>query len=150
MASNTLWYFAYASNMNRRQMAQRAGAVAEEKVARLDNYELNFEKIARGGTGTANIVPAEGKTVWGVLYRLTEQQLKALDRFEGVPEHYRRSEVTVVDSDAKKVGAQVYLARKVRKGLKPDRLYLQKIIEGAEEHGLPGDCIEALKKIIPA
>jgi gamma-glutamylcyclotransferase (GGCT)/AIG2-like uncharacterized protein YtfP len=150
MASNTLWYFAYASNMNRRQMAQRAGAVAEEKVARLDNYELNFDKIARGGTGTANIVPAEGKTVWGVLYRLTEQQLKALDRFEGVPEHYRRSEVTVVDAEGKKVGAQVYLARKVRKGLKPDRIYLQKIVEGAEAHGLPADYIERLKSIVPA
>ncbi len=150
MVPNTVWYFAYASNMNRRQVEQRAGALPEEKNARLDNYELNFEKIARGGTGTANIVPAEGKAVWGVLYRVTEQQLKALDRFEGVPEHYRRSEVTVVDSDARKVGAQVYLARKVRKGLKPDRLYLQKIIEGAEEHGLPADYIERLKSIIPA
>lgn len=150
MAQNTVWYFAYASNMNRRQMAQRAGALAEEKLARLDNYELNFEKIARGGTGTANIAPAEGKTVWGVLYRVTEQQLKALDRFEGVPEHYRRSEVTVVDGDGNKVAAQVYLARKVRKGLKPDRLYLQRIIQGAEEHNLPADYIEELKKIIPA
>jgi len=150
MAPNTVWYFAYASNMNRGQMAQRAGALAEEKNARLDNYELNFYKIARGGTGTANIVPAEGKTVYGVLYRVTEQQVKALDRFEGVPEHYRRSEVTVVDGAANKTAAQVYLARKVRKGLKPDRLYLQKIIEGAEEHGLPADYIEGLKKIIPA
>ncbi len=150
MVPNTVWYFAYASNMNRRQVEQRAGALPEEKNARLDNYELNFEKIARGGTGTANIVPAEGKAVWGVLYRVTEQQLKALDRFEGVPEHYRRSEVTVADAEGKKVGAQVYLARKVRKGLKPDRLYLQKIIEGAEEHSLPADYIEALKMIIPA
>jgi len=150
MAPNTVWYFAYASNMNRGQMAQRAGALAEEKNARLDNYELNFYKIARGGTGTANIVPAEGKAVYGVLYRVTEQQLKALDRFEGVPEHYRRSEVAVLDAEAKKVGAQVYLARKVRKGLKPDRLYLQKIIEGAEEHGLPADYIERLKGIVPA
>ena len=150
MANHTVWYFAYASNMNRGQMAQRAGSLAEERTARLDNYELNFDKIARGGTGTANIVPAEGKTVWGVLYRVTEQQLKSLDRFEGVPGHYRRSEVTVVGGDGKKVGAQVYLARKVRKGLKPDRLYLQKIIQGAEEHSLPGDYIEQLKRFEPA
>jgi len=150
MAANTVWYFAYASNMLRAQVVQRAGAPAEEKLARLDNYELNFDKIARGGTGTANLVPAEGKTVHGVLYRLTEQQLRALDRFEGVPEHYRRVEVTVADGDGNKVGAQVYLARKVRKGLKPDRVYLQKIVQGAEEHGLPADYLEQLKSIVPA
>ena len=150
MAQTTVWYFAYASNMNRRQVEQRAGALAEEKVARLDNYELNFDKIARGGTGTANLVAAEGKTVYGVLYRVTEQQLKALDRFEGVPEHYRRSQVTVAEADGRKVAAQVYLARKVRKGLKPDRGYLARIVQGAEEHGLPADYIEELKRIIPA
>ena len=150
MAQNAVWYFAYASNMNRAQVKQRAGAPAEEKLARLDNYELNFDKVARGGTGTANIVPAEGQTVYGVLYRLTEQQLKALDRFEGVPVHYRRSQTTVVDAEGSRVNAQLYLARKVRKGLKPDRLYLQGIIQGAEEHALPPEYIEQLKKFIPA
>lgn len=147
MALNTVWYFAYASNMYRAQMKQRAGDPAEERVAQLDNYELNFNKIARGGVGTANLVPADGRMVWGVLYRLTEQQLRALDRFEGVPEHYRRSEVSVVDGQGNKIAAQVYLARKVRKGLKPDRSYLQRIVQGAEEHNLPQDYIEELKKI---
>lgn len=150
MAGNTVWYFAYASNMSCAQVRQRAGEWAEEKVARLDNYELNFDKVARRGTGTANIVSAAGQAVYGVLYRVSETQLKALDRFEGVPEHYRRSEVTVVDEQGKKISAQVYLARKVRKGLKPDRLYLQRILQGAEEHGLPADYIEGLKSIVPA
>jgi gamma-glutamylcyclotransferase (GGCT)/AIG2-like uncharacterized protein YtfP len=150
MAQNTVWYFAYASNMSRTQVEQRAGAPGEEKVARLDNYELNFDKVTRGGTGSANLVPAEGRTVWGVLYRLSETQLRTLDRFEGVPEHYRRSEVNVIDAEGSKVGAQVYLARKVRKGLKPDRHYLARIIQGAEAHGLPADYIAQLKKITPA
>ncbi len=150
MAQNTVWYFAYASNMSRTQVEQRAGALGEEKVARLDNYELNFDKVTRGGTGSANIVPADGQTVWGVLYRLSEPQLRTLDRFEGVPEHYRRSEVNVADAEGNKVGAQVYLARKIRKGLKPDRHYLARIIQGAEEHNLPADYIAQLKKITPA
>ena len=150
MAPSTVWYFAYASNMNRTQVEQRAGAAAEEKVARLDNYELNFDKVTRGGTGSANIVPAEGQTVWGVLYRLSEAQLRTLDRFEGVPEHYRRSEVNVIDAEGNKVGAQVYLARKIRKGLKPDRHYLARILQGAEEHGLPADYVAQLRKITPA
>ncbi len=142
-----VWYFAYASNMYREQVRQRAGEPKEEKIARLDGYELNFDKIARGGTGTANITLAPGKLVWGVLYRLSEQQLKALDRFEGVPEHYRRSEVTVIEGKGGKVAAQAYIARKVRKGLKPDRQYLQRIVQGAEEHGLPEDYIKQLRAI---
>ncbi len=150
MARAGIWYFAYASNMNRAQVKQRVGEPGEEKVARLENYELNFDKIARGGTGTANIASAEGKVVYGVLYRVSESQLKTFDRFEGVPDHYRRSEVKVVDEQGNQTGAQVYLARKVRKGLKPDRFYLQRIVQGAEEHNLPADYIEALKKITPA
>jgi len=136
--------------MSRAQVRQRAGEPAEEKIARLENYELNFDKVARGGSGTANLVAAEGQVVYGVLYRLSEQQLKALDRFEGVPEHYRRSEMNVVDEQGNKIAAQVYLARKLRKGLKPDRSYLQRIIEGAEEHGLPADYVEKLKKVTSA
>ena len=150
MSNANQWYFAYGSNMSRAQVKQRAGDPAEEKIARLENYEVTFDKIARGATGTANLVLSEGKVVYGVLYRLREQQLKALDRFEGVPEHYRRSELTVVDEQGKKISAQVYLARKVRKGLKPDRLYLQRILQGAEEHHLPAEYIEQLKKVTPA
>ncbi|MGH9862019.1 MAG: gamma-glutamylcyclotransferase family protein [Candidatus Acidiferrales bacterium] len=150
MSQSTPWYFAYGSNMSRAQVRQRAGEPAEEKIARLENYALNFDKVARGGSGTANLVMAEGLVVYGVLYRLSEPQLKALDRFEGVPEHYRRSEVNVVDEQGNKIAAQVYLARKLRKGLKPDRSYLQRIIDGAEEHGLPADYLELLKKITPA
>jgi gamma-glutamylcyclotransferase len=144
------WYFAYASNMSRAQMKQRAGTWEEEKLGRLVGYELNFDKISRGGTGTANVVLAEGKVVWGVLYRLSDQQLRALDRFEVVPEHYRRIEATVEDEQGNKIPAQVFIARKVRKGLKPDRLYLKRILEGAEEHNLPADYLEQLKQIVPA
>jgi cation transport regulator ChaC len=93
----TVWHFAYASNMSRAQMKQRVGSWQQERVARLDNYELNFDKVARGGVGTGNLVLARGKVVWGVLYRLTDQQMRKIDRFEGVPDHYRRSEVTVQD-----------------------------------------------------
>lgn len=150
MAQNTVWYFAYGSNMNGAQLRQRAGEPLVEKIARLDNYELNFDKVARGGSGTGNIVTAKGQVVHGVLYRLTEEQLKKLDRFEGVPEHYRRSEVNVVDEEGNKVSAQVYLARKVRRGLKPDRVYLQRILQGAEEHRLPAEYLEQLKKFTPA
>lgn len=142
----TVWYFAYGSNLSRAQVRSRAGEILEERLARLDNYEVVFNKKARGGTATANIRPAPGETVYGVLYRLTEAGLRALDRFEGVPEHYRRIEVTVVDQAGNRIPAQTYIATRVERGLKPASHYLQTILQGAAEHGLPEDYIESLKQ----
>jgi cation transport regulator ChaC len=144
--AGTVWYFAYGSNMNRAQMRARAGEILEEQSARLENYELLFNKKARGGSATANIHPAPGKTVHGVLYKIHEPVFRSLDRYEGVPEHYRRIEVTVTTAPGTKVPAQAYIATKVEKGLHPAPHYLRGILEGAEEHRLPGDYIAELKQ----
>ncbi len=142
----TVWYFAYGSNLSRSQMKSRAGQIFEERPARLENYELVFNKKARGGSGTGNIRPAAGRTVYGVLYRISEPALRSLDRFEGVPQHYRRIEVTAVDYDGNKVNAQAYIATKVESGLRPAPHYLQSVLQGAEEHHLPADYIESIKQ----
>ena len=145
MAGPTAWYFAYASNMSRAQMRSRAGEIFEERPVRLENFELVFNKKVRGGSATANIRPAAGKFVEGVLYKLSEPTLRKLDRFEGAPIHYRRTEVLVTDRDGNKFNAQVYVATKVEKGLRPAAHYLQTILEGAGEHGLPVEYIEQIK-----
>jgi len=141
------WYFAYGSNMKRAQFQSRAGQILEEHRARLENYELVFNKKARGGTATANIRPANGKTVHGVLYKVPEAALRNLDRYEGVPEHYRRIEVTVTDEQGGKTNAQVYIATKVeRNALRPAAHYLQTILEGAAQHGLPENYIQEIRQ----
>jgi gamma-glutamylcyclotransferase len=140
------WYFAYASNMNGEQFRTRAGEVAEEKNGKLENYEIVFNRRARGGSATANIRQAPGKAVYGVLYRIAETAFRTLDRFQGAPEHYRRIEVSVTDSAGNRVPAQVFIATKVDKGLRPAPHYLQAILQGAEEHQLPADYVAELKK----
>jgi len=146
MASNTSWYFAYGSNVSRKQLQTRAGAAPEEINGELKNYELVFNKKVRGGTATANIRPATGKSVHGVLYKLPENSYRALDRFEGAPEHYRRIEVRVIAQDAREIPAQVYIATKVEKGLRPAPHYLQSIVEGAAEHGLPENYVQEIRE----
>ncbi len=141
----TASYFAYASNMNGAQFRSRAGQILSQEQARLENYELIFNKKSRGGSATANIRPAPGKTVRGVLYKVAESAFHNLDRFEGVPEHYRRIEVTVTDGRGKKIPAQVYIATKVENGLRPAAHYLQTILDGAAEHGLPTEYINEVK-----
>ena len=159
MASRTVWHFAYGSNMNRTQMLSRVGNILEEHNARLPNYELRFNKKVRGGTAGANVQPAPGKTVYGVLYKIEENSFRSLDRYEGVPEHYRRIEIQVtpdaspaapagdlaVPTAGKPVSAQVYIASKVQKGLRPSPHYLQAILDGAGEHSLPDTYIGEIK-----
>jgi gamma-glutamylcyclotransferase len=145
MSPATVWYFAYGSNMNGAQFRSRAGQVLAEQPGHLENYEFVFNKKARGGQGAANIRPAQGKSVYGVLYQIRDQSFRVLDRFEGAPIHYRRIEVAVTDPNGRKVPAQVYIATKVEKGLRPPLHYLQAILDGAAEHGLPADYVLAIK-----
>lgn len=142
----TAWYFAYASNMSRAQMRSRAGDLLEDRRARLDNYELVFNKKARGGNAHANIRPAQGQAVEGVLYKINEASFRGLDRAEGVPEHYRRIEVNVIDANGQPIAAQVYIAMKVeRNSLQPAAHYLKTILDGAAEHNLPAAYIEKIQ-----
>jgi cation transport regulator ChaC len=143
--ASTAWYFAYASNMSRAQMKSRAGEVFEERAGRLENYELVFNKKARGGSATANIRPAPGQAVEGVLYKINEQAFHALDRFEGAPQHYRRIEVSVLDGGGQRISAQAFIATKVEKGLRPAAHYLKTILDGAREHGLPEEYLQKIQ-----
>ena len=145
MASRTVWHFAYGSNMNRAQMLSRAGKILEEHNAFLPNYEVRFNKKVRGGTAGANIQPEAGKTVHGVLYKIEESAFRSLDRYEGVPEHYRRIEVQVTPEGGQPVPAQIYIASKVEKGLRPSGPYLQAMLDGAGEHNLPAAYIGEIK-----
>lgn len=141
----TAWYFAYASNMNRSQMRSRAGQILEERPGRLENYELAFNKKVRGGTAGANIRPAPGKAVEGILYKINESAFRNLDRFEGAPVHYRRIQVDVRDRDSRTIAAQAFIATKVEKGLRPAPHYLKTILDGAAEHNLPSEYVESIR-----
>jgi len=145
MASRTVWHFAYGSNMNRAQMLSRTGKILEEHNASLPNFEVRFNKKVRGGTAGANIQPSPGKTVHGVLYKIEEGSMRSLDRYEGVPDHYRRIEVQVTPEGGQPVPAQIYIAQKVEKGLRPSAPYLQAMLDGAGEHNLPASYIGEIK-----
>ena len=79
-----MWYFAYASNMNRRQIEARVQRTQLRwMVARLDGYAVQFNKRSTvDQSGKANIVPDGSGVVWGVLFELSEEEFQRLARFE--------------------------------------------------------------------
>ena len=77
-------YFAYGSNLNKRQMLERCPDATAVRGYELLGWKLLFRR-------TADIVPAFGSTVLGGLYRITSADGLALDRYEGVRRgRYRR------------------------------------------------------------
>ncbi len=83
-----MYYFAYGSNMNWPQMQRRCPSAQFVCVARLTNYEFGITRHSRlRNCGTANVFPAQGKEVCGIVYDVSEADLVTLDSFE---DGYRR------------------------------------------------------------
>jgi len=82
-------YFAYGSNLNKKQMSERCPNAVPLRAFELLGWKLVFR-------GTADIVPVFGCTVCGAFYSITPKDELALDRYEGVGrEKYRRESIRI-------------------------------------------------------
>ena len=151
-----VWYFAYGSNLDPDQKTKRTGTIREQHRARLDGYRFAFNKLAfKKPSGKevayANVVPDPQSCVWGVVYRCNPEAMAALDGYEAIGSghrgHYVRETVTVQLDSGERVEADIYIAHPswVRDGLQPPDDYLEKILRGAQHHGLPEDCIRFIE-----
>ncbi|ABU60262.1 gamma-glutamylcyclotransferase family protein [Roseiflexus castenholzii] len=146
------WYFAYGSNLSKEQMEERIGSSREARVAWLTGYRLVFNKRSKkDGTGKANIVPAAGATVWGVVYRCSYDDLQKMDKCEGVKGgHYQRHAIRVQLDSGEELDAVTYVAGErflAAESLKPSTEYLETIITGARQHRLPDDYIRSIEAL---
>jgi gamma-glutamylcyclotransferase len=141
------WYFAYGSNLLKKQMQQRAVEMREPHVCRLADYRFAFNKRKGNGPIYANIVKQPGAVVWGVVYRCSATAMRKLDAYEGVATgDYHRQSVDVVDQSGATIHAVAYVANENCVCLegRPDDEYLGRIVEGAKQHGLPADYIKTI------
>jgi cation transport regulator ChaC len=135
--SKNVWYFAYGSNMDPERMKKRVGRLPDRIPGILRNWRLEFNKASKdiSSKGFANIMPCPGKVVEGILYAVTEEELRKLDDYEVVPTHYEQYVITVERRDTGEViPAITYIANrdKVRNGLKPTREYLNHLLAGVD------------------
>ena len=133
-----MYYFAYGSNMDERQMKDRCpdSIVVGREV--LKDYKLSFTIFSpKRKCGCADIVQDQGDEVWGVLYAVTEEDLKKLDECEGHPVHYKRCTVSVV-SDVGMIQAAAYeVAKKSANEFLTSKNYKEKIALAAEKFNFP-------------
>lgn len=132
-------YFAYGSNINLGQMDLRCPDACVVGPVALENYELLFR---RGGFAT--IAPKEGGKVHGLLWSLSPECERSLDRYEGYPRFYDKRMVTVRDGLGRSLSAMVYIMdERFREPMLPTDSYYNGILEGYRQNGLP---VTALKQ----
>jgi len=133
-------YFAYGSNMNFDHMRRLCGwHFTVLGVAVLNDYEFGPD-----GRGYANILPKNGKKVFGVLYDLDQKALDILDDFEGYPDVFNRVHVTV-QSNGHDFRAWVYIEDgSLFGGTHMRQDYLKRVLAGATENRLPDEWINFL------
>jgi cation transport regulator ChaC len=143
------WYLGYGSNMNRGIFEKRRGMRAiQAQPAVLENYRLRFNlAIGPGERGVANLDFEAGARTWGVLYLITTEQAEHLDRTEGVPSGaYRRIPINVSVDTGAQIAAFTYQSDRICHGRKPSPRYINLLIEGATQHGLPLDYLHYLRR----
>jgi len=127
-----MYYFAYASNLNREQMRERCPDSLAKFPATLHHYQLVFVGWSRNWRGgTATIRPIRGGKVLGAIYEVTEECLRRLDRYEG--SDYRRLNVTVNNEDGEPMEAVTYIRSGQAEPAKPSKEYLAILQQGYKE-----------------
>ena len=130
-------YFAYGSNMNLRQMNIRCPDAKALKIVVLNDFALAF-RGGNEGNGVATILPRKGSNVKGVLWSITADCKKALDRYEGYPHLYGRTSILVEDSNHNQHMAMVYTMNEPYKSIPcmPSHVYEETIFDGFYKNGI--------------
>ena len=124
-------YFAYGSNLDLEQMAQRCPDAEIVEPVRLENYELRFR-----GSGFATVAPKKGSTVHGLVWKITPNCEQSLDRYEGYPHFYYKTELELpLAETGKKLTAFVYIMHEERKLGIPTSAYIRTCVDGYRQFG---------------
>jgi hypothetical protein len=114
-------------------------------AAELPEHRLAFlRRSIRWGAGAVDIVPAPGHSVWGVLYDLP-LGVGELDAKEGAGFAYRRREVEVLLGESSFAAFAYEVIDKEPAEVPPRPDYVELLVTGAREHGLPAEYIAELE-----
>lgn len=130
-------YLAYGSNLNVRQMRFRCTGAKVIGTAEIRNYELLFKGSRSGSYLT--IEKKRGGKVPVAVWEVSDDNEKALDRYEGFPTFYykRNMNVNVRLSDGTVIrrAAFVYVMHEERPLGVPSQAYIDVCREGYREFG---------------
>lgn len=137
-----MYYFAYGSNLNHKQMNCRCPDNKFIKRVYLDNYKFVYDGYSSTwGGAVANILELANSIVWGGLYEISKSDLANLDRCEGYPDSYDIKELKVEGDQGNIYKAITYLRIGEKIGI-PSYKYKKIITDGAKDCDLPDDYVK--------
>lgn len=123
-----MYYFAYGSNLNQKQMRERCPDSKPRFAATLPNYKLVFLGWSRQWRGgLISIRPFRGEKVIGAVYEISDHDLRRLDKYES---SYNRLNITVFSEDGEAVQAITYIKAGQEEETRPTPEYLSVIQQG--------------------
>ncbi|HVM11361.1 MAG TPA: gamma-glutamylcyclotransferase family protein [Actinomycetota bacterium] len=138
-------YFAYGVHMDPRAMAEACPGAPAGKVGRLDGYRLGFTVYSeRWEGGAANIEADPDAHVWGVVWEVPEECIRALDTYEGHPTFYRQEDVTVATGD-RTVDCVTYRVAHQTGFVRPSDAYVNVLRAAMRQQGLPPEALDILE-----
>jgi gamma-glutamylcyclotransferase len=124
-----VYYFAYASNLNRKQKMERAPSAKPRFSTTLPNYKLIFSGWSRPWRGAvASKQQSHGDRVMGGIYEINEQDMARLSQYEGTD--YTTTSVVVFRDTGEAVEAITFTNKRQQDEGKPSPEYLAVIKEG--------------------
>ncbi len=151
----TVWYFAYGSNMQTATLRGRRGIGFHRALpARISGWRLVFDKppLIAIGESFANIIPDPAAHVLGVAYEVSAEDLEHIELTEGVRlGNYVRASVAAQPLSAvpEPLPAFTLTSEQRDPNLQPSTRYMELVIDGAIEHGLPHEYVQWLR-MVPA
>jgi gamma-glutamylcyclotransferase (GGCT)/AIG2-like uncharacterized protein YtfP len=138
-------YAAYGSNLDPRQMLQRAPHSPHLGTGWLRGWRLTFGGEEIGWEGSvATLAEDSSASVFVSIYDLTRQDESALDEWEGITtDLYRKIRVRVETLNGTQ-SCYVYVLNSFEGGI-PSARYLEIMIAAALEAGAPDDYIAELR-----
>lgn len=139
------YYIAYGSNLNINQMKRRCPTARVIGTGFIEDYELLFKGSKTGGYLT--IEKAEGKSLPVAIWKVTELDEQALDRYEGYPTFYYKADVEI-DIKGIKTGKEyrkkafVYIMHEDRDVGMPSKYYVMTCLEGYKTFGFSHKYLE--------
>ncbi len=137
-------YFAYGSNMCRTRLEERVGPVEVLGTARAVGWRFALNKHSENGSAKANLMADATSSAWGVIYRLPPGGFEILDRFEP---NYQRVELAAENGSPAPLTAWTYTSDWLTFDCRATAAYRQYLVDGALEHGLPGEVVRYLKAL---
>lgn len=148
-ANEKLFYFAYGSNLSLARLRARVPSAQRLGIYALPEHQLRFHKAGRDGSAKCDAWLCEGveHIVHGAVFAMSPADKPALDEAEGLGWGYAEKQVAVVGPDGEALEAFTYCAIRLDPSLRPYHWYLDHVLRGAQECGLPEEYIMAIRQI---